>query len=272
MEACLKVPADAEKWVIVAGQPIDMPGDVPCMLFTFADLEARRRAETDLKQSQELIAKSFQLVPIPIVRWRRGTSRISVANDAFLRLFGFDPAEIEADNELMRALWCSDAERRAFEKEIAGGGRVRNIEHRLRAKDGRDVLCVIFAEAAIISREAWVVAVFQDVSGRRRTETELAAAIEAAMPDATEFSRKVMDRLATQRAAPGVPTPGGLDTLTERERQILIMVAQGTTDAAISADLGLSPNTVRNHLAALYRKIGVNRRSAAIVFARVSAA
>jgi DNA-binding NarL/FixJ family response regulator len=32
--------------------------------------------------------------------------------------------------------------------------------------------------------------------------------------------------------------------------------------------LSLSQNTVRNHIASLYRKIGVNRRSAAIIWAR----
>jgi hypothetical protein len=32
--------------------------------------------------------------------------------------------------------------------------------------------------------------------------------------------------------------------------------------------LRLSPNTVRNHIASLYRKIGVNRRSAAILWAQ----
>ena len=32
--------------------------------------------------------------------------------------------------------------------------------------------------------------------------------------------------------------------------------------------LGLSENTVRNHIASLYRKIGVNRRTAAVIWAR----
>jgi hypothetical protein len=36
----------------------------------------------------------------------------------------------------------------------------------------------------------------------------------------------------------------------------------------MGASLGLSQNTIRNHIASLYRKIGVNRRSAAIIWAR----
>ena len=38
--------------------------------------------------------------------------------------------------------------------------------------------------------------------------------------------------------------------------------------AAIAARLGLSRNTVRNHVARLYAKIGVNRRSGAVVWGR----
>ena len=44
MEACLRLPKDAERYVIVAGQPL-RAGAEPCMLFTFADLEDRHRAE-----------------------------------------------------------------------------------------------------------------------------------------------------------------------------------------------------------------------------------
>ena len=48
------------KLVIMAGQPIDM-GDEACMLFTFADLDAREKAETALRESEERFTKAFQL-------------------------------------------------------------------------------------------------------------------------------------------------------------------------------------------------------------------
>lgn len=269
MEACLRVPANPETWVIVAGQPIDMPRDVPCMLFTFADLGARRRAEQELKQSQELIAKSFQLIPLPILRWRRGTARISVANHAFSHLFGFEEREIAGDNDLLHRLWAADGDRRAFEKALYATGRISNSERLLLTKDGHKLLCAVSAEAAVINDEAWIIAVVRDLTERRRTESDLALAIEAAMPDPVDFSRKVMDRLAGLRtpAADGASLPG-IDGLTDRERQILLMVAQGKTNPVIARELSLSCNTVRNHIAALFKKIGVNRRAAAVVYAR----
>ena len=45
-------------------------------------------------------------------------------------------------------------------------------------------------------------------------------------------------------------------------------MCKGLDDATIAEELKLSRNTVRNHVTALFRKIGVNRRSAAVVWAR----
>ena len=61
---------------------------------------------------------------------------------------------------------------------------------------------------------------------------------------------------------------GGLADLTARERQVLELVCKGQTNTQIAATLGLSTNTVRNHIATLYSKIGVNRRSAAVIWGR----
>jgi DNA-binding CsgD family transcriptional regulator len=58
----------------------------------------------------------------------------------------------------------------------------------------------------------------------------------------------------------------GIDesALTQRERQILELVAAGRTDAAIGHLLGCSPRTVGKHLEHAYRKLGVSSRAAAV--------
>ena len=45
-------------------------------------------------------------------------------------------------------------------------------------------------------------------------------------------------------------------------------MAAGLADEAIAKRLGISRNTVRNHIAAIYDRIGLRRRSAVIVWAR----
>ncbi len=52
-----------------------------------------------------------------------------------------------------------------------------------------------------------------------------------------------------------------LDGLSAREREIVERYALGETYAAIAAGLGLSPATVRNHIARCYRKLAVNNKA-----------
>jgi DNA-binding CsgD family transcriptional regulator len=56
----------------------------------------------------------------------------------------------------------------------------------------------------------------------------------------------------------------GLADLTEREVQILRLVADGRTNASIAHSLGVSPRTIAKHLEHLYRKLGVTSRAAAV--------
>jgi DNA-binding CsgD family transcriptional regulator len=55
-----------------------------------------------------------------------------------------------------------------------------------------------------------------------------------------------------------------LAALTEREIQILRLVADGRTNTAIAHALGVSPRTVAKHLEHTYRKLGVSNRAAAV--------
>lgn len=55
--------------------------------------------------------------------------------------------------------------------------------------------------------------------------------------------------------------------LTKRERQILISIAEGKSNADIGLDFDISERTVKNHITSLFKKIGVKDRTQAAVFA-----
>jgi two-component system response regulator DesR len=52
--------------------------------------------------------------------------------------------------------------------------------------------------------------------------------------------------------------------LSEREREVLDLVAAGSTNREIAATLFLSPHTVKEHTSALYRKLGARNRAEAV--------
>lgn len=55
--------------------------------------------------------------------------------------------------------------------------------------------------------------------------------------------------------------------LTDREMEILRLVARGRTMKEMGAALGISPKTADNHIQNLYAKIGVKTRAGATLFA-----
>jgi len=52
--------------------------------------------------------------------------------------------------------------------------------------------------------------------------------------------------------------------LSEREREVLDLIAAGSTNREIAASLYLSPHTVKEHTSALYRKLGARNRAEAV--------
>ncbi|MEO3795649.1 response regulator transcription factor [Nonomuraea sp. B10E15] len=68
-------------------------------------------------------------------------------------------------------------------------------------------------------------------------------------------------------AGPRRPAPAGVAGLTEREREILVLIARGRSNAEIAAALSVSPSTVKNHVTNLFAKIGVRDRAQAVIVA-----
>jgi len=116
------------------------------------------------------------------------------------------------------------------------------------------------------------VCVIQQASNEQASEADLQRivdSIQEVLAEPSWLTRTLIDKLKARLQAPGPKTrTADLKRLTAREREILGLVCEGCTDAEMADILKLSQNTVRNHLASLFRKIGVNRRSAAVIWAR----
>jgi PAS domain S-box-containing protein len=263
-EAELRVADGSRRLVLFAGQPVDVTGE-DALLLTFADLEPRRRAERALAASERHLVAVFEMAPVAMAITRDADRHVSRVNAAFRELTGHaaDVAVGRSLDEL--GLWNTAAQRDALYAAIDGDDRVRDGEAALRRADGATVDCLVAAETIDVDGAPCILWAFEDVTERRRTETELAGAIDEVMKDASWLSRSILDKLATLRRPQSQVPPSDL---TPREREILDLICDDLDDAAIAARLGLSRNTVRNHVASIYAKTGVNRRSGAVVWGR----
>jgi DNA-binding NarL/FixJ family response regulator len=93
-------------------------------------------------------------------------------------------------------------------------------------------------------------------------ETAFAAAWSEGRAMTTEEA--VEYALGTDEAAPAPPKDDAASPLlSEREKEILTLVADGLTNPQVAERLYLSPRTVSQHLRSIYRKLGVPSRAAA---------
>lgn len=92
---------------------------------------------------------------------------------------------------------------------------------------------------------------------------EVHAAIQAAARDEVFLDPAVARRLTSEMVSP----PTGMSALTERERDVLVLVAGGRSNKAIADELVISERTARTHVSNVLRKLQLTSRTQAALVA-----
>ena len=99
---------------------------------------------------------------------------------------------------------------------------------------------------------------------------DLIAAVRAVAGGGAWFDPGVAPRVLDRYrrvVAPAARDAARLDQLTDREHDVLRLMARGATNAEIAASLHVAEATVKTHVGSIFAKLGVRDRAAAIVFA-----
>jgi DNA-binding NarL/FixJ family response regulator len=99
---------------------------------------------------------------------------------------------------------------------------------------------------------------------------QLADAVRVVATGDTLLAPAITRRLVEQylrRPPPGSRTPTGLAALTDRELDVLRLVARGRSNQQIAGTLFLGESTVKTHLTHLFAKLGLRDRAQAVVLA-----
>jgi pimeloyl-ACP methyl ester carboxylesterase/DNA-binding CsgD family transcriptional regulator len=219
------------------------------------------------QRSAESLRAGRAMTEIVRVGWGAGTA-------AFRRMF----AELlmpKASDEQVE--WICELQRRTTTPEIAArimevSGHI-DVSHRLEQVRAPTLVLHPRRDAMVPFDEGRRLAAA--IPGAQFIELDSANhVLIAGEPAARRFTAAIGEFLGWPSEAPARRADDGpvsseeLALLTAREREILDLVASGASNQQIAGQLFISEKTVRNHLTAIFDKIGVSSRSQAIVFAR----
>jgi DNA-binding NarL/FixJ family response regulator len=150
------------------------------------------------------------------------------------------------------------------------------LDHRMPDGDGVAAIPTLLAErpqtgvvvlTASAADHVLLAAIEAGASGflsKTRSLDEVTAAVRAAAAGESVISPELLARLLPRFGRGG---PLAVDELTEREREVLGLVAEGLSNAAIAERLVVSVHTVRNHIASLSGKLGAHSKLEALSIA-----
>jgi DNA-binding NarL/FixJ family response regulator len=98
-------------------------------------------------------------------------------------------------------------------------------------------------------------------------EKQLVAALRGATDGVSLLSPVVTRRLVEAFARPAPSDLPAIGELTTREREVLVLVARGLSNAEIAGDLVIGETTVKTHVSRLLMKLGLTSRTQAVVVA-----
>jgi DNA-binding NarL/FixJ family response regulator len=151
--------------------------------------------------------------------------------------------------------------------DLGDGSGVDVTRELVRARADARVLVVTMHEsddAVVAAVRAGARGYLVKSAGPAEVERAVHSVAGGAMILSPSVAERAMAYVVGGRAAARVPFP----QLSDREREVLDLIARGLDNTAISRRLVLSPKTVRNHVSNVLTKLAVPDRSAAIVRAR----
>ncbi|MEW6673735.1 MAG: PAS domain S-box protein [Thermodesulfobacteriota bacterium] len=126
-----------------------------------------------LRLSEEKFAKVFRSSPDTILLTDISDGRIVEVNEAFCKRTGYSRNEAIGRTTLELKLWLNENDRDRFISALRKNGKVENMESAIMHRNGNIVIGLLSAEIIELSKKTYMVAIFRDITDRKRAEEEL---------------------------------------------------------------------------------------------------
>ncbi|WP_051306982.1 PAS domain S-box protein [Desulfomicrobium escambiense] len=158
-----------EFYVIYSSVPIVFGGEEAILSIT-VDVTGRRRAEEDLRQSEEKFSRLFLLSPDAIILSHLETVRVRDVNRAFEGLFGLAREEaIGKTASELGILWDAPPWHMLLAPEVLAG-RVADADMHFRGRDGAQLVCSVSGSVIFLDGDRYLMSVLRDVTETRKMQ------------------------------------------------------------------------------------------------------
>ena len=219
-----------------------------------------------VSEREELLRRIVDEFPAPFTLIRHADRKVIEVNDELAMLIGY-----RRDELLGLKVDASNVQVKFTEFEQITQAAVTQGETQVtmqRSGTERPLHLLTWCRHFELDGEQYNLAIFVDITRFKEIETDLKEATESVLRTATEFSRGIVQQLERLQSKPAGPQPDPAVRLTRRELDVMGRVGAGYTNQRIAQELELTPQTVRNYVTRIYRKVGVTNRAEAIVWAR----
>lgn len=164
----------------------------------------KRKTELALSQSEQKFSKSFRHSPLAVTITRMSDARYLDVNDTFEEQTGWQRQEVIGRTPFDLHLWENPDDRVWMVEQLRTTGHVRDLEFRVRRRDGRIITALGSAELIDVNGEPCALNVAADITERKLAEEALAGVsrklIEAQEAERTHIARELHDDIS-QRIA-----------------------------------------------------------------------
>jgi PAS domain S-box-containing protein len=137
------------------------------------DITERKKAVAALRESEELFSRAFHSSPAPLIITRLADGYFLNANDAALRTFEYERAEVTGQTIENLNLYADPSEGKVLIDELRERGALREFESRARTKSGKILDLLVFVEPITLKGEQCLLSTAFDITDRKQVEAAL---------------------------------------------------------------------------------------------------
>lgn len=136
-------------------------------------LMVNKRLHMEIATQEEKYSKAFHSSPYAVLLTRLADGQIIEANEGFLKMAGYEAAEVRAKTTMSLDFWPKEEDRNGIIRDLVRKGSLRERELQFRKKSGEMITVLFSAELIIVNNERCILESMNDITDRKKMENDL---------------------------------------------------------------------------------------------------